>query len=116
MEKEVTVIVGSRTPSQYSGKVIEKLMPVLLKKKQVIASGLAKGVDALAHQNALNFGGKTIAVVANGLNYFYPREIRSCSSKLPPGVSCLANTCPTRRQDPSAFQSATGFWPGFART
>lgn len=74
LEKEVTVIVGSRTPSQYSGKVIENLMPVLLKKKQVIASGLAKGVDALAHQNALNFGGKTIAVVANGLNYFYPRE------------------------------------------
>ena len=53
--------------------MIENLMPELLRRKQVIASGLAQGVDAIAHQTTLNYGGKTIAVVGNGLNYFYPQ-------------------------------------------
>lgn len=73
LEREITVIVGSRTPTAYSRQVIESLMPELLRRKQVIASGLAQGVDAIAHQTTLNYGGKTIAVVGNGLNYFYPQ-------------------------------------------
>ena len=73
LEREITVIVGSRTPTAYSRQVIENLMPELLRRKQVIASGLAQGVDAIAHQTTLNNGGKTIAVVGNGLNYFYPQ-------------------------------------------
>jgi DNA processing protein len=73
LEREITVIVGSRTPTAYSRQVIENLMPELLRRKQVIASGLAQGVDAIAHQTTLNYGGKTIAVVGNGLNYFYPQ-------------------------------------------
>ena len=73
LEREITVIVGSRTPTAYSRQVIENLMPELLRRKQVIASGLAQGVDAIAHQTTLNYGGKTIAVVGNGLNYFYPK-------------------------------------------
>lgn len=74
LNKPITTIVGSRTPTDYSQKVIESIMPSLLNQKQVIASGLAKGVDAVAHRTALNFGGKTIAVVGNGLNYFYPKS------------------------------------------
>ena len=73
LEREITVIVGSRTPTAYSRQVIENLMPELLRRKQVIASGLAQGVDAIAHQTTLNYCGKTIAVVGNGLNYFYPQ-------------------------------------------
>ena len=73
LEREITVIVGSRTPTAYSRQVIENLMPELLRRKQVIASGLAQGVYAIAHQTTLNYGGKTIAVVGNGLNYFYPQ-------------------------------------------
>ena len=61
------MIVGSRTPTAYSRQVIENLMPELLRRKQVIASGLAQGVDAIAHQTTLNYGGKTIAVVGLSL-------------------------------------------------
>lgn len=74
LRHEVTVIVGSRYPTSYSAQVIENIMPALVKRKQVVASGLARGVDAIAHQMTLRFGGKTIAVVGNGLNYFYPQE------------------------------------------
>lgn len=74
LSQEIITIVGSRMASDYSRQVIQRLVPNLLKKDVVIASGLAKGVDCLAHQAALNNHGKTIAVIGNGLNHFYPMQ------------------------------------------
>lgn len=74
LNKEITTIVGSRYPTKYSKDVITRIMPGLVEQNIVIASGLARGVDALAHSAALKNNGKTIAVVGNGLNHFYPRE------------------------------------------
>lgn len=74
LKQKVTVIVGSRNPTRYSRKVIKCLAPNIVKQGYVIASGLAKGVDAIAHEEALNNNGKTIAVIGNGLNHFYPRQ------------------------------------------
>ncbi|MDF7638885.1 DNA-processing protein DprA [Lactobacillus sp. ESL0791] len=74
LQQEIITIVGSRLASDYSRTVINKLVPNLIKKKFVIASGLAKGVDSMAHIAALNNNGKTIAVVGNGLNHYYPMQ------------------------------------------
>lgn len=74
LQEKITVIVGSRYPTSYSLFVLEKLIPNLLEEDMVIASGLARGVDALAHSETLKNGGKTIAVIGNGLNYFYPKQ------------------------------------------
>ncbi|CCI81562.1 Rossmann fold nucleotide-binding protein for DNA uptake [Lactobacillus hominis DSM 23910 = CRBIP 24.179] len=74
LKKKITVIVGSRTPTQYSRKVLQELVPNLIKQDFVIASGLAKGVDGIAHEETLKNNGETIAVVGNGLNHFYPRQ------------------------------------------
>ncbi|MBP2057995.1 DNA processing protein [Lactobacillus colini] len=74
LTRKITVIVGSRTPTFYSRKVLRKLIPNLIKEGYVIASGLAKGVDAIAHQETLKANGKTIAVIGNGLNHFYPKQ------------------------------------------
>lgn len=74
LNKDVTTIVGSRYPTRYSKDVITKLVPNLIEQNMVVASGLARGVDALAHTAALKNKGKTIAVVGNGLNHSYPRE------------------------------------------
>lgn len=74
LKRDIVTIVGSRYPTSYSQRVIQKLVPNLLKQDHVIASGLARGVDCLAHQAALKNQGKTIAVVGNGLNYSYPKE------------------------------------------
>lgn len=67
-------IVGSRLATSYSHQVIEKLMPDLVKNEIIIASGLATGVDTLAHKSAIANGGKTIAVIAGGLFQIYPKE------------------------------------------
>lgn len=74
LRRKITVIVGSRYPTEYSTFVLENLIPNLVKQDIVIASGLARGVDALAHTKTLKNGGKTIAVIGNGLNYFYPKQ------------------------------------------
>lgn len=72
LQQKIVTIVGSRMATSYSRSVMTKLVPRLVKKGWVIASGLAKGVDVMAHKAALTSEGKTIAVVGNGLNHFYP--------------------------------------------
>ena len=72
LQQKIVTIVGSRMATSYSRSVMTKLVPHLVKKGWVIASGLAKGVDVMAHKAALTSEGKTIAVVGNGLNHFYP--------------------------------------------
>lgn len=72
LQHKIVTIVGSRMATSYSHSVLTKLVPHLVKQGWVIASGLAKGVDVMAHQAALTSEGKTIAVVGNGLNHFYP--------------------------------------------
>lgn len=72
LQHKIVTIVGSRMATSYSHSVLTKLVPHLVKQGWVIASGLAKGVDVMAHRAALTSEGKTIAVVGNGLNHFYP--------------------------------------------
>lgn len=67
-------IVGSRDCSKYGMNVSEKLAYNLAKENICIISGLAKGIDKYAHIGALKAGGKTIAVLGNGLDTIYPYE------------------------------------------
>lgn len=82
LQQRVVTIVGSRQGTSYSEKVIRGLMPSLVAHHNVIASGLARGVDAMAHCAALNSDGKTIAVVGNGLNHFYPISNHSLQERI----------------------------------
>ena len=65
-------IVGSRKPSPYGEAATYKLAFELAQSGVVIISGLAYGIDAIAHKAALDAGGITIAVVAGGLHSIYP--------------------------------------------
>ena len=73
LKRPIATIVEARQATNYSQVVIDELMPNLIK-KYVIASGLARGVDGMAHESALHHGGKTVAVVGNGINHFYPAQ------------------------------------------
>lgn len=65
-------VVGTRSPSNYGVEVTNYLLGDLLEKEDVvIVSGLAIGIDSLAHEIALNKNRKTIAVLANGLDEYY---------------------------------------------
>ena len=72
LKEPMMTIVGSRNLTDY-GKRMTCMVSSILKKKYVLVSGLAKGADALVHEEALH-GGKTIAVIGNGLGTHYPSE------------------------------------------
>lgn len=75
-------IVGSRKLTPYGRGVTEKFASELSGKGIVIVSGLAYGIDALAHQTALDAGGKCIAVLASGLDQMYPAANQILAGKL----------------------------------
>ncbi|WML49290.1 DNA-processing protein DprA [Neobacillus sp. PS3-34] len=75
-------VVGSRQATQYGKNAIQFLFPPLLEKGVVIVSGLAKGIDALAHECAVLNHGKTIAVIAGGFYHIYPKENMNLARQL----------------------------------
>ena len=73
-------IVGSRKPTAYGKEVTYQLAFDIAKRGVMIISGLALGVDAIAHRAALDAGGKTLAVLANGVDIIYPATNRDLAS------------------------------------
>ena len=67
-------LVGTRRPTIYGRHATEEIVADLIRSKITIISGLARGIDSIAHRTALDTGGKTIAVFASGLDIVYPGE------------------------------------------
>jgi len=65
-------IVGSRKANFYAQDAINSIVPSLISQGWTIVSGGALGADSMAHQAALNAGGKTVAVLGSGLLHHYP--------------------------------------------
>ena len=72
--KYIIGVVGSRTPTNYGKNVCRDLLRGIEKIEPVILSGLARGIDGLAHQIALDKRFKTIAILGVGIDYCYPKE------------------------------------------
>ena len=76
-------VVGTRTPTQYGRAQAEKPSSELARMGITVVSGLARGVDGVAHRAALSAGGRTIAVLGCGLNVYYPPEHRDLQKRIP---------------------------------
>jgi DNA processing protein len=75
-------VVGTRRATAYGKTMAQTLVAPLVQRGLTIVSGLARGIDAIAHQTALEAGGRTIAVMANGIDQVYPPEHRELAAAI----------------------------------
>ncbi|WP_440651248.1 DNA-processing protein DprA [Candidatus Pelagibacter sp. HIMB1495] len=80
--KKIFTVIGTRNNSKESKEITEKIVNYLVKKQIIIASGLAKGIDTIAHQKVANLNGIGIAILGNGLDSIYPAENRDLAKKI----------------------------------
>ena len=81
-DSTAVAIVGTRRASAYGREVTHSLVTELAQNGVTIVSGLALGIDAVAHQTALDAGGRTLAVLGSGVDQVYPASNRSIATSL----------------------------------
>jgi DNA processing protein len=81
-DQQALALVGTRRPSDYGLSAARTLTRELAAAGYTIVSGLARGIDAEAHVTALSAGGRTLAVLAHGLDQVYPREHRRLAERI----------------------------------
>lgn len=80
-------VVGTRHPTEYGRRWTQRISSVLARSGFTIASGMASGIDTIAHRSCLEVGGRTIAVFGTGVDIVYPRENRElCQQVLQQGL------------------------------
>ena len=75
-------VVGTRNVTTYGRQVTDEISRILVRNGVTIISGLAKGIDAIAHQVAIDEGGRTIAVLGSGVDRIYPPENSRIAEKI----------------------------------
>jgi len=111
-------VVGTRKMSLYGREITQNLTQQLVKSGLTIVSGLAYGVDTIAHQTTLANKGRTIAVLAGGLDDIYPPENQGLSrqivkshgalvSEFPPGHQLTTSDFPLRNRIISGLSLGT---------
>jgi DNA processing protein len=75
-------IVGTRRPTVYGTQMAERMGRDLAKRGLTIVSGLARGVDAIAHQGTTAVGGRAIGVLGTGIDVCYPKENKKLYEKV----------------------------------
>jgi len=101
-------VIGTRTPDYYGKNVTFNICSRLARCNFIIVSGMARGIDTIAHKSAIQAGGRTIAVLGCGVDIAYPpenmelmEEISSNGaviSEYPPGTEPLAVNFPRRNR------------------
>ncbi len=81
-DKYSVSIVGTRAPTSYGKHMAEKFANALSNQGLTIVSGLARGVDTVAHTTTVRAGGRTIAVLGSGVDVIYPSENRKLAEQI----------------------------------
>lgn len=107
-DRFAVAIVGTRRASAYGKAMAEKIAGELALMKLTIISGLARGIDGIAHQAALRSQGRTFAILGSGIDQIYPSEHRKLAeaickngaviSEYPPGTAPEGHHFPARNR------------------
>ena len=94
LNETAIAIIGTREPTEYGTKIAEQLGFVLGRDGYTVVSGLAYGCDKFGHEGCLRAGGKTVAVMAGGLDKIYPAKHKELASKIVESQGCLISEYP----------------------
>jgi DNA processing protein len=96
-------IVGTRRASHHGKEVTDRIAGDLARANVAIVSGLALGIDGVAHQAALNAGGRTIAVLGSGVDVIYPLAHRKLADAIIESGAIVSDYYPGTRPDAPNF-------------
>lgn len=116
-DRRALAVVGTRFPSAYGTRMAREMAMGLAEQGFTIVSGLARGIDTLAHHAALKSGARTLAVLGSGLDWLYPPENANLArditrkgaliSEFPMGMAPHATHFPRRNRLISALSLGT---------
>ncbi len=96
-------IVGTRRVTPYGRQITEELSAFLAANGITVISGLARGVDAIAHQTTLKAGGRSIGVLGSGVDKIYPPEHRGMAEQMMQRGAIISDYAPGTPPDASNF-------------
>jgi DNA processing protein len=94
IDRWAVAVVGTRRLTAYGRQITHELVSGLVRNGITIVSGLARGIDAVAHRTALDEGGRTIAVMACGIDKIYPPEHRDMARQIIDGHGVIITDYP----------------------
>ena len=81
-DRWAVAVVGTRRLSPYGKQIVRELVTGLVRNGVTIVSGLARGIDGIAHKTAVEMGGRTLAVLGSGIDCLYPPEHRDLARRI----------------------------------
>ncbi len=108
-------VVGTRRATPYGRAVTERLVADLVAAGLTIVSGLARGMDAVAHRTALEAEGRTIAVLGSGLDIIYPGEHRALAARIAERGALLSDYPLGTQPDATNFPARNRIISGLSR-
>jgi DNA processing protein len=115
LETPSVAIVGSRAGSTYAREVGHELGSALAARGVTVVSGLARGVDAAAHQGALAVGGRTVAVLGSSVDIVYPPEHTGLAAEVVARGALVSEFPPGTRPRPAHFPMRNRLISGLSR-
>jgi DNA processing protein len=102
-DRWAVAIVGTRRVTSYGRQVTEQVSTYLARNGLTVVSGLARGVDGVAHQTTLANNGRTIAVLGSGIDQIYPPEHRQLADKIIENGAVISDYHPGTPPDAGNF-------------
>ncbi|CAN5778242.1 DNA-processing protein DprA [soil metagenome] len=96
-------IVGTRRATPYGREIVSEIARDLAVAGVTVVSGLARGIDGFAHQGALEGQGRTVAVMASGVDVIYPSEHRALADRVAGHGALVSDYPPGTKPDGSNF-------------
>ena len=88
-DRWAVAVVGTRRLTAYGRQVTKDLVAGLVQNNITVVSGLARGIDAIAHKTAVDLGGRTLAVLGSGLDCIYPADNRTLAQEIAQGHGAI---------------------------